>query len=349
MISMRYVSTKSRLNLHTSARLCLSTNTSTTHDQNAKKTMISTQPKRLKILDLIKGVPSGMKLLLKDVERYYNINAASHSRNNDWTNKGGLNYIPRRQSEQQRQLIRDLWKVAAPLAFVNIPILGNFVFPLIALNPSFFLTKHFYAFEHHRRFVSENYRSRKGAFGSTANEFFNLIMTNSECKDMKKLLKVQDGDDAGVLLDGLEFFNLCDQIDWKSISISGTAMNHLGTSSGMSSLAMMITPNYMIRSRLQLKVKDIVLDDCNLLREGQHDLNCISLSDAEVLDACELRGLPCNLGNSYDTMRRCLSNYLSIMKPVHDKIGKRKLIKDYSGVMFMMYLQPVRYQLSKLG
>lgn len=339
MLRLQCFKTLSRPNLPQHClKLCLSTGSTPTSEPS------SAGKQHLGVMQIIKSFPQGMKLLAKDVQQYYNIQSASQSQHNSWTNKGGINYIPRRQSEQQRQLIRDLYKVAGPVAFVNIPILGNTIFLLIAWKPNFFLSKHFYNYQHHRRFVSEEYRSRRGAFESTANDFFSTIMMRSNSSQLRDQLCIQKGDNAGVFLDVLQLYKICQQINWKSIP--KYQLVQLGEMLGMTRFYLNIIPDSVVLSHLKARVKDIVLDDGNLLKEKQHEKNCASLSDEEVLDACALRGLPCQLGQSYDDMRESLTNHLKMMKTVHDQVGKHTLITEISGVMFMLYLQPIRFKLS---
>ena len=304
-------------------------------------------------IELIKYFPTGMKLLFKNIQQYYNITAASQSPNNKWTTQGGINYIPRRQSEQQRQLIRDVWKVAFPVSYINLPILGNTIWILIAWKPNLFLSKQFFEFQYHRSFVSEEYRERRGAFSKVANDFWRTVMMDEQSSETKELLQINTdvGDDAGVILDGVALHELFRRgsgrgnIQWDSIPRQ--QLVQIAAVSGMSSFISMVMPRSIVQVRLQAKVKDIVLDDANLLREKHHLVNNERLTDEEVMDACALRGLPCHLGQSFDSMRTCLTNYLFIMEAVHQNIGKDRLIKDEEGIMFVLHLQPIRFQLNK--
>lgn len=304
-------------------------------------------------LALIKYFPTGMKILFKDMQQYYNITAASQSPNNKWTTKGGINHIPRRQSEQQRQLIRDVWKVAFPVSYLNLPIVGNTIWILIAWKPNLFLSKHFFDFEYHRSFVSDEYRERRGAFSSVAHDFWRTVMMDAQSSEIKELLKIKrdDGDDAGVILDGVALHKMFQygsgrgHVQWESIPRQ--QLVQIAAGSGMSSFISMIMPRSIVQARLQAKVKDIVLDDANLLREKHELMDNDRLTDEEVMDACALRGLSCHLGQSFDSMRTSLSNYLFIMEAVHKKMGKDRLIKDLEGVMFVLHLQPIRFELNK--
>jgi hypothetical protein len=298
-------------------------------------------PKRMtpSVLELIKDFPAGLKDLYKDVQQYYNISSASFTRVNEWTKRGGLHFIPRRQAEQQRKLIRDLVKVAIPVSIASLPLVGNSIFILCAWKPSLFLSSHFYKRECHRIFVHDEYRNRVGAYEDCAKDFWNTVMTRPS--DIQ--LNLQGRDEAGPIFDALPLYRLFDQFN--SAFIPRQQMVNIAKASGMAFPLLWIVPGAFIRYRLNSIAKDIILDDSNLIIENHTKFNCESLTDDEVLDACSLRGLSCDLNQSFDSMRTVLSNYLTMMEPIHKVVGKDTLLGNNDGVMFVLHLQAIRLKM----
>lgn len=287
------------------------------------------------VLELIKRFPVGLKFLYKDVQQYYNISAAATTHINKWA---GI--VPRRQAEQQRKLIRDLVKVAIPVSFASIPVIGNSFFILCAWRPSLFLSSHFFQTKYNRSFAQDEYKQRFGAYKNTAEDFWHSIMRNP--KDVG--LKIEGKDKAGPIFNTLPLYRLFDKLN--STHIPRQQMKNIAKTSGMQFPFLTIVPDAFIRFRLNSIAADIISDDSNLLAEKHQENNCESLTDKEVLDACSLRGLPCDLRQSYGSMRKCLSNYLAMVGPVYTAIGKNDLLKSRDGVMFVIHLQAIRSSLT---
>lgn len=312
--------------------------------------------KQPSVRELVQAFPTGMKLLISDIHRYYNIRDASQSPNNSWTNKGGMYFMPRRQAEQQRQLRRDLKKVALPIFFANIPIIGNAIWIFCAWKPNLFLSRHFYNFNYHRYFTSVEYKTRKGAFETVAQDFRTAMMIDAHAPEYNHLVEscrqgnndLDNGED--MLLDGRILYQLFQKktyyrMEWKSINRQ--QMIHLAVASGLSNPFLSLMPKFVMKNMLESRVVDIVKDDANLISENHHMTKCTQLTKEEVLDACAMRGLPCHYDCSFDSMRLSLSKYLMIMDSVHGHVGKDCLIKSVDGIMFMLYFQPIRYHLSR--
>ena len=218
-----------------------------------------------------------------------------------------------------------------------------------------------------RSVVSEEYREKTKAMELVALDFWRTVHVNEYSLETKELLHVVDlvdqndqKDDAGVMLDGMQLYKLFTQgknngkvqIQWNAIPRH--QLIQIAISQGMSSTLSAILPRGLLLARLHSKIKDIVLDDACLLQEGrQHPFGntngnlTLSLTDAEVLDACAFRGIKCDLNQSYEGMRKSLGNYLKIMEPVHKALGKERLIKEEEGVMFVLHLQPIRFHLMR--
>ena len=293
------------------------------------------------VFELFKMFPAGLKNLYSDVQKFYNITDASKTKLNAWTKRGGANFIPRRQAEQQRQLIRDLFKVAVPVSFGCLPIIGNSVFLFLAWRPHWFLSSHFVKNCHHRGFVHDEYGDRLGAFEDCAKDFWHSVMTNHH--GVK--LDITGRDEAGATFDPLALYRLFEG----QFNIPRQQLMHIAKASGMTSPVLWALPSAYIRFRLGSIAKDIIIDDSNLIQEQTNHTNCENLTDEEVLDACSFRGLPCGLDQSYDSMRRCLSNYLAMMETVHNEIGTKGLVGHINGTMFVLHLQAIRLKLDKIN
>jgi hypothetical protein len=302
----------------------------------------SITPKRMTptVLELIQQFPIGLKALYKDVQQYYNIISASSTVNNAWAKRGGLHHIPRRQAEQQRKLVRDLAKVAIPVSFATLPVIGNSIFIFCAWKPSFFLSNHFYKKEYHRKFMHDEYRNRVGAYVNCAEDFWNTIMMQPS--DIH--LQIEGNDEAGPIFDALPLYRVF--YKFKSAYIPHQQMVNIAKASGMASPLLSIVPKSLIQSRLKSMAKDIILDDANLIEENHKDVFCESLTDDEVLEACSLRGLPCRLNHSFGDMRKSLTNYLTMMESTYKIVGKDVLLGDTDGgVMFVLLLQAIRMKM----
>jgi hypothetical protein len=295
-----------------------------------------------------------MKLLISDIHRYFNISDASQSPNNAWTNKGGIHFMPRRQAEQQRQLKRDLRKVALPLLFANIPIIGNAIWIFCAWKPNLFLSRHFYNFDYHRYFISAQYKTRKGAYDTVAQDFWTTMMIDRHSQEYIRLVQSCQrrhfDNDEDLSLDGVILYELFQKgkyhgMEWKFMDRQ--QLNHLAIASGLSNPFLSLMPKFLLKAMLESRVVDIVLDDASLIRENHHKTRCMQLTREEVLDACAMRGLPCHFDSSFDSMSNSLSKYLTIMDSVHRVVSKECLLKSVGGVMFVLYLQPIRHHLSR--
>ena len=155
-------------------------------------------------------------------------------------------------------------------------------------------------------------------------------------------LKVRKGDQAGPLFDALPLYRLFDH--FSSGFIPRQQMVHIAKVSGMTTPLLYFVPKLFIRYSLRSIATDIILDDSNLILENHKSINCESLTDDEVLDACSLRGLPCGSDLSFDEMRKLLTNYLVIMEPIHTLIGKDRLLEN-NGIMFVLHLQAIRLKM----
>ncbi len=290
---------------------------------------------------LFKRFPAGVGRLVDSIFGYWNINEAARTSRNTWSQIGGVGYIPRRQCEQQRKLRRDLQKVALPVAFGALPVIGNSIFILLAWKPNLFLSSHF--LEGHQRSVAhDEYRDRFGSFQACAGNFWITVMKNSSshCD-----IRTKECDEAGAIIDALALYEKCRK--FPASTIPQHQLVQIAKVAGMSPAIVWALPSMWIRYRLSEIAKDIVLDDADLLSDKLHLDGCQSLTDDEVLNACALRGLPCKLDVPQHVMRKCLANHLTMVESLFQTVGKTALIKNPEGTTFFSHLPAIRYQLMR--
>ena len=117
--------------------------------------------------------------------------------------------------------------------------------------------------------------------------------------------------------------------------------------SWLASPTLFLQPVILIRYRLATLIKDIIQDDINLIREGHHLRKCRSLTSYEVLDACSLRNLPCNLNQTTDSMRGFLTEHLMNMEQVLLHVGEDQFKRSPSTAYFILYLPIIRQHISR--
>lgn len=294
---------------------------------------------------LVRAIPAGLRSILKDVRTYRLIEDASRTKTNAWTkpkrpqtrtrthgsadaaedDRPGL--IPRRQSEQQRRLLRELRLVALPLTFCLLPVVGNAFILGIILAPRYFLSDRFLEGGHVRSFRAKEWERRRGRFGSCAEGFGEGVGG----------LVVVEEDRAGPV-----FGDLAPLGGWEIPDVSSmdrARLLALAQTTPLSSPLLHVLPHFYISYRLKSLLHDIVRDDLLLIREKHRHRNCIDLTDEEVLDACALRGLPTEMGvgkEGMDGMRECLGNYLGMVEGWRGSSGS-----------LVLYLPAIRYQWKK--
>ncbi len=293
-------------------------------------------------LQLFKTFPAGVGRLVDSIFGYWNINESARTSRNTWSQIGGVGYIPRRQREQQRQLMRDLQKVALPVAFGALPVIGNSIFILLAWKPNLFLSSHFLA-GHQRSIAHDEYRDRFGSFQVCAGNFWISVRKKNSRNHCD--INTKECDEAGAIVDALALYEKCGKFPYSTIPRH--QLVQIAKAAGMSPTIAWALPSVWIRYRLNQIAKDIILDDADLIRDKLHEDGCQSLTDDEILNACSLRGLPCKLDVTQEVMRECLTNHLRMVEPLFQKVGKANLIGNSKGTTFFVHLPAIRFQLKR--
>jgi hypothetical protein len=94
---------------------------------------------------------------------------------------------------------------------------------------------------------------------------------------------------------------------------------------------------WYLRYRVRDAAVAVCRDDRALLQEQADCSRCATLTDAEVLDACLMRGLPLE-DLSADDMRQSLTNHLRMIKSVQPT----DTVKDESFGLFTLHLTILR-------
>eukprot|EP00816_Leptocylindrus_hargravesii_P005511 CAMPEP_0196826804 /NCGR_PEP_ID=MMETSP1362-20130617/93819_1 /TAXON_ID=163516 /ORGANISM="Leptocylindrus danicus, Strain CCMP1856" /LENGTH=109 /DNA_ID=CAMNT_0042207395 /DNA_START=951 /DNA_END=1280 /DNA_ORIENTATION=- len=100
----------------------------------------------------------------------------------------------------------------------------------------------------------------------------------------------------------------------------------------------LVVPSFVMRYFIRSVANDIVRDDDLLISEG-NDVN--SLTESEVLAACELRGLPTLSGMSATAMKQCLLNHLLMVHEFQESSD------GVSNEIVVLYLPSLRKALKK--
>jgi LETM1-like protein len=101
-------------------------------------------------------------------------------------------------------------------------------------------------------------------------------------------------------------------------------------------------PTAWLQSQVDRIARVICKDDAMLIEEGHHLNECSALTEAELLDACSMRGLPIRTA---DRRRQYLTNHLTMVAAVRkDPLAK----PDTDGFrLFTVHLTPLRHSLKK--
>lgn len=327
-----------------------------------------------------KNFPKGVKALLKDCFRYKNIHDASKTPLNAWTIKSPLKKqdgvrgffvyenelrpgrIPRRQFEQQRQLIHD-FRIMVPLILVWIPPIIGFVPPILAmLAPRQVMSRQFNSEFEALYFNQIEYDQRKISFIDLGKMFWEKYPSI----DIRKGYIGHCPDDgAGPILDAMFLYSAfcaesydpgsdlqlsCGKAFTSIRELPRNYLTSLCLSIGvlqqwpvwMSTRLIRLAPTIFLYRQVE-RISGIVCHDDALLLEEGHDLNnCETLTDQEVADACLLRGLPVSLRDSARQRRDFLTNHLRMIANV-----KRHMHGPFDETdgfrLLTLHLNPLRY------
>mmetsp|Transcript_21370 Transcript_21370/g.49308 ORF Transcript_21370/g.49308 Transcript_21370/m.49308 type:complete len:205 (+) Transcript_21370:1-615(+) len=78
-----------------------------------------------------------------------------------------------------------------------------------------------------------------------------------------------------------------------------------------------ISPRRFLESETQTLALQILRDDESLLEHHYHTYHCEGLTNAEVMEACLLRGMPVSV--DCNTMRKSMTNHLKLVERVLEK------------------------------
>lgn len=265
--------------------------------------------------------------------------------------------VPRRQHEQQRQLVEDL-HVVLPLVMAWVPpIVGYLPMVLAALAPRQVLSRHFWNPYEIEMYAHHESIQRRRFFGRVAGLFWNAT-TN---RPREPPLDVLGLDAAGPVIDPRPLFSGVFKASKETIyadshtenpyatflrSVDGLPDEYLvplALASGSFAnvgesrddyllprlLAGWCAPRRFLRYRVRRTARAIAVDDALLIEEGAHVNHCQSLSDLEVMDACLLRGLP--LFRNAMEMRQSLSNHLAMIALVHLDASRQESEQQVGG------------------
>jgi len=331
--------------------------------------------------EMFRSFPDGAKQLYYDCLTYQYINDASKNKHSSWqniktiqdkdkatkrwtklphlhVNDHSIGYIPRRQKEQQRRLIKDLLSCAPVVTLWGIiPVFGNAFVVLGIIFPRLLLSRHFYNEEKMLLFLELEYIQKLVHYEKLASIIF--TSNNFDLKSHAKSINSM-GDAAGLLLtEGDDLFKI---IDYKqgdnSISLNTLSREHLlqlSLATGifkftnhLNAFMVKILPLQLVKYFLKKNAKEIINDDAHLIREQLGMFACHMLTDEEVLVACAMRGLPTTRNISIQQMRECLSNYLKLMEDL-DTASKSGDVEDSISMealeLFVLHMQPIRYAL----
>lgn len=281
----------------------------------------------------------GVKLLLNDYRTYRNIEAAIRTPRNAW--KNGL---PRRQLEQRRQFLVDIQIALPTISLFMLPIVGYLAPFLSYLFPRQLLSRQFQTSQQHSTYAILEYKTRQRYYVRLTEYLLQRCHIDST---FLAELRSADCDEAGPVIQNMALFLqflfypiVNPSHDSSSITISAPInMESLSTQRihtlfqicGFSKLPPILAdvfyglvPLGILRSILRNIASSIVLDDACLLRESGDNNDALvvtNLTEAEVLEACILRGLP--ITSNTLQMRKCLCDHLILMRSVRQLVQRQ--------------------------
>ena len=335
------------------------------------------------VMERIRNFPSGVKKLYSDMLRYKNIHDASRTRLNAWTIArnplSGGNYsarrpfildeelrpgrIPRREHEEQRRLKDDFRKVLPIVGvWAVVPFLGNIVLPFVVLTPRQTLSRQFFTQYQREMYAAVEFKQCQSHFYTLGECVFSSAMVSVKRLDISKL----EEDAAGPVLDVMPFYvmftekipeeearnfilpvgelahlNKYPREHLISLALANGLYQHLPDS--LSSLAARFCP--WLRQEVHRIGTYMSTDDTLLLEEAYDSNGCESMTDQEVMDACLMRGLPVTV--PYDEMRVCLTNHLSMIRALKERVPYEERKASEGLVLLTMHLSAIRYYLHK--
>eukprot|EP00521_Asterionellopsis_glacialis_P009674 CAMPEP_0195287470 /NCGR_PEP_ID=MMETSP0707-20130614/4513_1 /TAXON_ID=33640 /ORGANISM="Asterionellopsis glacialis, Strain CCMP134" /LENGTH=218 /DNA_ID=CAMNT_0040347227 /DNA_START=330 /DNA_END=986 /DNA_ORIENTATION=+ len=142
------------------------------------------------------------------------------------------------------------------------------------------------------------------------------------------------------------------------IALAHVAGTHQSFRKELSHTMTDLSPSWWLELSIR-RIGNEVYEDDRLLLEEEYDSNeCQSLTNQELVEACLLRGLPVIV--SYDEMRHCLTNHLSMIRQLNASLMKRnnetgslKSLHDANGEegykLFVLHLSALRWHLKEKG
>lgn len=338
----------SHWNQHCNRRAVSAQTYSTQVSDIVKKIRDEYESKFKKPLD---GFLRGAKMVYGDFLTYRNINAAAKSKENIWQGR-----IPRRQVEQQRQFKKDIAKVIPTLFWWQaIPFVGTSVAFFALVFPRYLLSSQFYSEDQRRKFAHMDYVRKRTFFSSliasgvgTNVDVINRVHAHQTDADTEY-------DMAGFILSAksmMEIMSVNDHLNSRENvcveSLTRSQLLNLCVTSGSTLLPIqfvqLTVPSFVMRFFIKSVASDIVRDDKLIIAEGR---NVNSLTENEILAACELRGLPTLSDMSVTAMRQCLSNHLRMVCEIQEARKEQDSV-GVSNEIFSLYLPAMRKVLTKV-
>jgi len=249
------------------------------------------------------------------------------------------------------------------------------------------LSRQFHTTYEIEAFACIEYRQRRDSFLTLGDHFWNSIMVNPATIKFS----VARHDAAGPVIDLLPFYkvfsdqplpdnsnnshsddkgsydiptkpSLLSDLDsyprehW--IALAHVAGTHHSFRKELSHTLTDLSPSWWLELSIR-RIGNEVYEDDKLLLEEEYDSNgCQSLTNQEVVDACLLRGLPVTV--SYDEMRQCLTNHLSMIRQLNTSLKKSNIeakslnsLHDDKGEegykLFVLHLPALRWHLREKG
>lgn len=302
------------------------------------------------------------------------LNILQHYTNSDYAQRNGR--VPRNQYAFQRKLKYDI-SSCLPLVLVSfIPVIGNiFVLGGVILSPRLLLSKHFYSVDALRKYSHIEYHQRLSNYQDAIP---NKNGNNEEDRKNDGNI-VQDFDITGPYMfhDMKQFFDevslsiTSDQRETttfdtlsrdKLINLCNT-VGVLKINNTLNKLILSFSPTILLRKTLSHFAKELIVDDVLFLYEAiiatKNDqvkyssfieATCYSLSDTELIEAINLRGLPIDEKLSIQDLRECLINHLTMVRHIylqnHESLSQDLFYKKLE--LFVLRVPLVRHQKKSL-
>jgi hypothetical protein len=315
--------------------------------KRSKSTLPSSRPVRW--WERLRDFPVNVGRLYQDFLRVKDIYDASHTPNNAWTNRYGvMGRIPRRQQEQERQLVSDM-RIVVPLLVLWIPPIIGYLPLFIAVGcPRQVLSRHFFNIYEQESFAILEMKQRQEYYSDLANYTWATLAVHHGNQVSMPPRVAEDA--AGPCWDLVEQPDLVEKfVRTNLVHCEALPREHLNTLAlamgyaqrfppPISRLLVACSPSLWVAREMKELAYRIGRDDRLCLEENYHLDGCQGMTDAEVREACLLRGLPVHV--TYDEMRECLTNHLTMVEILWK--NKSQTVPRQHLQIFALYLPAMR-------